>query len=271
MVVQETTEKGGVGEVAIYRRNHTDELIEALSSAIESANKRVIDRIVERVDRGILLVTSNVWSIAEENLTLVEDAGSVDEIRPETLTDVLDGVNANGINSVIGNKLFNPVVPIRNNSVAFSVQVGQSDRVVTKPALLNVGLVVVISDPAEGMVVIRSTERTISFGRLESRTRGGGDVVNDDVDLEIHSPVVQRRTQRLELISGPKVGVERLGIKGPVTVIRLAFAGSTANVFDNGRYPDSVKAHSLNVVELLSQSGPCSTTVLAVSDITIAG
>lgn len=191
MVVQKTTKKGRVGEVAIYIRNHVDELAEALSSAVESANKGIINGVVERVDRRILLVASDIWCIPQEDLTLVEDTGSVDEIWPERLTNMLDGINSNGIESVVGNKVCDPLVPIRNNSVTLSVQVGQSDRVVTKPTLLNVGLVVVVSDPAERVVVFRSTERTVRFGGLEGRTRSGSDVVNDDVDLEVHSPGVQ--------------------------------------------------------------------------------
>jgi hypothetical protein len=61
--------------------------------------------------------------------------------------------------------------------------VSKSDLVIAEPALLDVGLIRVVRDVAERVVVARRVERAVCRRGAEARALGGGDMVDDDIDL----------------------------------------------------------------------------------------
>jgi hypothetical protein len=62
-------------------------------------------------------------------------------------------------------------------------------------------------DPAERMDIRIDIKRPIRRGRLERRARRGSDVVNDDVEHEIHPSRMEGRREVPEIVSGAEVVV----------------------------------------------------------------
>jgi hypothetical protein len=107
-------------------------------------------------------------------------AGGADEIRPEVLSNVLDGIDSNGIEAVCRDEGFNPCVVRANNGGVFGVDIGKCDILVAEPACLYLRLVCVILDPAEVVEVAGSdVERAVCGIRLKVSGICCGDMIDN--------------------------------------------------------------------------------------------
>lgn len=60
---------------------------------------------------------------------------------------------------------------------------------------------------------------------------GPRDVVNDNVDHQVHSPVVKSFTERLEIVGGTETRVENTRIIDPVAVVSIMVRSVAVGVF----------------------------------------
>lgn len=98
-------------------------------------------------------------------------------------------------------------------------------------------------------------------------------MVYDDVQHEVHPAHVQRIAERLEVVRGAEVGAYHVDVARPVPAKGVSAQRScgmqrrsapviaisvrrVVDVFDDGRDPDGVKAHVLDVVEVVRDARP---------------
>jgi len=127
---------------------------------------------------------------------------------------VLHGIDAYAIDAIVPDKCLNPVVVSADDVIFLRVHVDQSEFVIPKPALLNLGLIVVVRDQALGMEIRLLVERI-------ERGEGGrrifrGKVVYHDVKHQVHISLVQSIGESLQVVARAKVVVERKEVLWPV-------------------------------------------------------
>lgn len=86
------------------------------------------------------------------------------------------------------------------------------------------------------------------------------DIVDGNIRHEKHAAVVQSLAKRLQVVRGSKTRIGSHGVIDPVSVIGVIVWRVDVNVLTCWGYPDGVKAHSLNIVQLVDDGKPCSTT-----------
>lgn len=112
-------------------------------------------------------------------------------------------------------------------------------------------LVAPVLDLAVVVIVLRLVQG-INLGEIHS---DGAYVVGDDVDHHPNSSGVSSIDELLQVALGAEVFVDFLPVGSPVAVV------ATIQVFDDWRNPDGVESHALDVVKVVSDSFPSSTTV----------
>ena len=206
-----------------------------------------------------------------------ECAGGRDEVWPEVLANVLDGVYADAIDAVVADKTLDPRVHRRHDVVVLRVQIHERYVLVSEPALLDVGLVRVVGDEALRVEVGLSRERRevgVVWG-----VGAGHHVVHDDVYHQVHVTLVERGAEGLEVVGGAILGVQRVDVLRPIStrgqrrrrtactclpMVCLTVGRVPIYVSDNGGYPDRVKTKILDVVQLGGNALPRPATVPAI-------
>lgn len=131
---------------------------------------------------------------------------------------MLDRVNTNAVKRVVLDELRNPRVVSADNCRVLGVDIRKRQVRVTQPALLDCRLVVeVVSGLNEvfGVVLGRLVE-----GREDGevgRVFGCRDVVDDDIDHQVHVAFVQRGCESIEVVGRAKVSIERVDVLRPVS------------------------------------------------------
>lgn len=117
-----------------------------------------------------------------------------------------------------------------------------------------------VGEGVEGAIVYTTTPAIIRH------------VVRHNIHHEIHASLLQLRTQRLQIISSPKVRVQGIDVLRPVTMIRRPGGGIvTIDVLDDGGDPDGCEAHTLDVVKLGDETEVGATTVILVARVAGGG
>lgn len=75
---------------------------------------------------------------------------------------------------------------------------------------------------------------------------------------------MQRLRESLQIVLGAKVGVDTVKILLPVTMVSLAVRGVALDVLGDGRDPDGVEAHALDVVQPVDDARPGPAAILPV-------
>jgi hypothetical protein len=126
-------------------------------------------------------------------------------------------INAYAIDAVIPDESLDPIVVSIDDLIILRVHVDESELVISEPALLDLGLVVVVHDETLRMEIRFLVER-IERGK-GGRGIFGGEMVNDDIDHQVHIPLVQSISKGLQVITGAKMRVERIEVLWPVPKI----------------------------------------------------
>jgi hypothetical protein len=82
------------------------------------------------------------------HLTKREDVHASSEVRLKVATDVLHGVDAHAVDSVLRGCVRDPLIELRHDRSVLRVDVGQRELPVARPALLDVRLVGIVCDEA---------------------------------------------------------------------------------------------------------------------------
>lgn len=234
-------------------------------------------------------VIRNIRGVVTDHLAESEHTSRVGEARPESLLYVLDSPDAQSVYSVVLDQLANPLVQHIHDLRIVRVYVGQGKLVGAEPALFHFGLVRVVRNETRSMILAGAAEWLVrrEVERAEVRTRCG-DMVHYDVHHEIHPARVDRVAEILQVIRRAKMAVQLLEVLRPVSrmlqskrnhrtgstdspMVRLSAGCVSFDVGGDRGYPHRVKAHALNVVQLVRDTLPRATTVLFCRGITCLG
>ena len=178
---------------------------------------------------------------------------------------MLDSIDTDTINTVVLDKVTDPSVPCVDNVCVLGVDISKGHLAIAQPALFNRRLVVeVVAGLDEALLVEVGLRVEWREGAEIRRVLRRCHVVHHDVDHQVHTTVVQRLRERLEVVSRAKVRVQLGNVGRPVSMERLAVSSRSLHILDNGRDPNSVETHALDVIQLLDDTLPCSATVLAI-------
>lgn len=112
------------------------------------------------------------------------DTGGAHEIRPEVLSDMLDGIDSDGIEAVSRDEGLDPCVECADNGRILRIDIRKGNVLVTEPTCLYLRLVRVILDPAEVVEVTGGdVERAVCGICLEVSGICRSDVVDDLKDV----------------------------------------------------------------------------------------
>lgn len=219
-VVEVTTEEDGTEGVVLHVVGHTGEEVPGL-------------------------VTAEVTRVTGQDLTEGEDTGGVDEAGKELIVDVLGGVDAETVNGVIRNELPDPVAELSNDRLGFGGQISESNAVGVEPAVLVVGRVGPVGDVAVRVEVSLVVEG-VELGVVELRRHRVellDHVVDDDIDHDVHSAVVDSPDEGLKVLPAAELVVGGVIVERPVAVISLTDGGVVVHVLDDGADLDGGEAH----------------------------
>lgn len=178
----------------------------------------------------------------------MEDAGSLSVLTPEFTLDFRNGVNADTVEVELLNKALNPVLEVLAYVRVVLIKIGK----ISKTAVLDVALVVPVSDLAITVVVLRSIQG-INLGEVLSN---GSNVVTNDVNHHPNTLGMGSLNQVVEVVLRAEVFVDLLPVAGPVAVV------TRVQVVNDWRDPDSIETHTLNVIEVVGDSLESTTAVV---------
>lgn len=145
MVVEEGSQSRWVGKGIANSVHHVDKRLGRALLLVEVVH-RVVDCVVEET-RHELGVLGKVGWVSVEYLANAVDTGSGGEARPKVLFDVLDGIDADAVETVLLYEPIDPGVEECTNLALGGVDVGKSGNL----AYLDTVLVAVV-DVASGVV-----------------------------------------------------------------------------------------------------------------------
>lgn len=148
--------------------------------AVEGGIDRVEQRVVENAVHRVVLVGGDVGGISVQDFSDGMNTRGAYEIGPEVLSNMLDGVDSDGIEVIRRNERLYPSVVRADNGGILGVDVWESNVLVTQPASLDLSLIRVILDPAEAVEVSRGdVERAVGGVRLEVSCIGCSYVIDN--------------------------------------------------------------------------------------------
>ena len=106
------------------------------------------------IAEALTRVRSGVVCPSVQNLSDGHDTGALQKVGVERLPDMLGSVDPESIDVVRGDEVVDPGTVSADDIGILGVEVDESDAGVSKPALLDLGLVVVVRDPAERVVFL---------------------------------------------------------------------------------------------------------------------
>ena len=249
VVLGERAEEGDVGAGRIHRLHGGNEgggcIIRGLEELRRLVVHWVVEDAVERLSRGGRLIWADEIDAPVRNFADgVNGCGGL-EGAPEVRFDVLDRINADAVDGVIGHEALDPGLVRRADAWLGGIEVRAGILLVADPAddhILVVGGVVVITDPAEIVEVGGIVE-----GDHSGVVKGGGravgaEMVGDDVDHEEHATGMERGGEGGEVFGGAEFGVRAVEVALHVAGIA---AGWVVNLLRDGGDPDGVEAHVL--------------------------
>ena len=159
------------------------------------------------------------------------DTGRSSERRPKVFPDVFDSVDTKTIDTVILHQRFNPADERSRDPWVLRIDIRQNKRVVTQPTLFDVRLIVVVRNQTPGMEIAGLVERVErSKG---GRRVGGSEVVDYNINHEVHISSVQGVGKRNQVASRAKVRIDFVDVLCPVAVVSFSVSGRTLDIGNN--------------------------------------
>lgn len=146
-------------------------------------------------------------------------------------------------------KVLDPVFEVAPDVAVALVEIWES----CESAVLNLVLVIPVVDLTVGMVVLRLVEWVNLAKVITNRCR----VVGDDIHHHGNALAMGSVDERLEICIRTEVSVSFLPVLGPVAVVPWV------KVINDWGDPDGIEAKSLNIVKVVLDTLPGSTTVVA--------
>lgn len=176
---------------------------------------------------------------------------------------MFDGVDPDTVRGIVTNQIFDPTIQRRDNRRVFRIDVCKHQFLIPQPALLDIGLIVVIGYEALRVEIGLGVER-LEVGCELGWVRVADKMVHNDVEHKIHATFVEGGRERLEIIGGAVVAVYVKYIHGPIAMEGFAVRSGALNIGDNWRDPNGVEAHVLYVIEVVRYALPSTAAILLV-------
>ena len=128
---------------------------------------------------------------------------------------MLHSIDAYAIDAVIPDESLNPIVVSTDDLIILGVHVDQGELVIPEPALLNLGLVVEVRDQTFRVEIRFLVERNERGKGRRGILRG--EMVNHDIDHQVHVPLMQSVCESLQVATGAKMRVEGKEVLWPVS------------------------------------------------------
>jgi len=247
VVINEEAERINVVEVRPFLIIPLHELVHVVSTTEDVANG-VVHRIVEESGDVILIGTDVGW-ISVEALSHLEDSGGRSILSPERSFNFGNSVDTDSVKVVLLDDVMYPVFEGLANPRVVLIKVGQ----VSQAAVLDVTWVIPVGDLAVAVIVVSRVKRI----DLAVVSTDGTNMVRDDIEHHPDVPGVSSIDEVGKILLATEVGVDGVPVLGPVAVISLA------NVVDDGRNPDGIESHALDVVKIVLNTLEGSATVHA--------
>jgi len=198
----------------------------------------------------MLLVWTNVSWISVEAFSHLEDSCCLSILSPEVLGYLWDGVDSDSIELKVLDQLVDPTLELIANPIVLLLEIGKT----SEPAVLDLTLVAPVVDGAVIMIMICAVEwvhltPVVAWNWCH--------VVGNNINHNIHSFSMGSSNQALQIVVGTKVVIGLSPIFGPVSMITIC------PVVDDGRNPDCIKSHAFDVVEMVLDALPGTTTIVA--------
>lgn len=246
VVIDEDTKSGWVSEFLVDLTNSTSDSLHGLVGTEHILNC-VIHWVVEKTGQEVL-IWRDVVRISVETFTHLENTSRISILLPEVWFDFRNGINSNTIELIGVDQVFDPVLEISSDVIVILVEIWE----VSKSAVLDLSLVAPVCDLAIIVIVLSLVER-VDFAEVHTNW---GNVVGDNIDHDVHVLIVSSFDEVLEILVRTEMIVGLLPIGSPVSVISITI------VVNNWGDPDGVETHTLDVIEVVGDTVPGSTTVV---------
>lgn len=169
---------------------------------------------------------------------------------------MFDSIDPQAVRVVRAYEILNPAVQGVDDGLVFGIDIREWNIVITEPALLYVSLVIIIRYEAKRVEVCLYIEGRQAIEFHIRWRREGCHVIYNNIQHEIHATIMHSTCERLEVIGASEMRVQIIDICGPVSMVRLSISCIIGNIFHNGRDPNSVEAHRLNIGKLVDDALP---------------
>lgn len=197
-------------------------------------------------------VTANVPHGAVENLTDSVNSWSLSELTPEPFGHLWNCIDSQAVDLVFLDQVMDPAQKSGSNVVVFLLQVGEICQAAVFYSVLVVVGKVGVWNGTEIVVMLGLIERivnTVVFIKISH-------VISDNIDHDPDVPGMTGIDEILEILLRSEVVVQLVQVPTPVPMI------STVSVINNWRYPDSIKPHTLNIVQIVDNTSVTTATVV---------
>lgn len=205
----------------------------------ENIRDCVVHRVVEK-GSDIVLVWTNIGWVTIEALSHLENTRCSTIFSPEIFTNFWNGINTNTIKLILGNESLNPVLEVASDVRSILIKIWQ----VSKSAVLNLGLITPVIDLAVSVIVLS----LVQWVNLRKVHTDWSDVVGNNINHHPNTLFVGLFNEVLEVLFGTEVGINLLPVSAPVTMV------TWLQIVDNWRNPDSIKAHTFDIVKAVSKT-----------------
>lgn len=172
---------------------------------------------------------------------------------PEPFWHFGNSVDSQTVNVVFLNQISDPAQQSGSDVIVLLLQVSQVGQSAVFNSVLVVSSKIVVRNGTPIMVVFFLVERIIDAKVFIQIAH----VITDDVDHDPNVSGVTGSYEVLEVLFRAKVVVQLVQISAPVSVV------ASISVVDNGGDPDGVKAHALNVIEVVDDALVTTSTVIS--------
>ena len=258
LIIGEETEDSWVLEVLVGLLDSVTDVVHGVAISKDLINGEV-HWVVESGAKGSL-VSSDVWNSSIEDLSNGVDSGGLSELCPETLIDLWNGVNSDTVDIILLDDSLDPFEEEVSNKWNRLIEVWE----VGKSADFDGSLIVleVVSRDLAVLVVVLGLVEWVNDAEVEVAWNITN-VVSYDINHDPHILGMHSSYQILEILLSTKFRIELIEVLLPVAVVSLR------GVLRDWRDPDSIKAHTLDVIELVDESSPGSSAV--VTNVVAAG
>jgi len=252
MVINECSKNTGVLEVLFVFLKAIAQVTHGLAICKDITHSE-IHRIAENTIEATL-ITRNIRNVTVVVFTNGEFADSRLKLFPERLLDFSNGIDTQTL-AIISSQLLDVLDEVLTDEGVGLIEI----RKARETTMFNLRLVIPMLDVAASrtaltiMIVIDTVERDEFI--IPSILLGVTHMISNNIDHKVHITILEGIVEADEITQSAKILINSSDILSPIAMITLI------SVLDDRANPDSIKAHTLNIVQVLLDTLESSTTI----------